>query len=243
MKYPKMIIFDYGHTLCYESYFDSGLGSEALLKHAVSNKNNLNAVEVSAFSQQLFAQFQAVRQMGVEVHEHQFSRLLYEYLEIELALSPLEAETVFWDAAAPGELMPHAADMLRFIKAKEIHSGVISNISFSGKALSSRIEKLLPDHHFEFILASSEYGIRKPNALLFELALKKAGLSPDEVWFCGDNVHADIEGAARVGIYPIWFTSPLECPYRTNSLIDTPECDHRQISDWRELIELVDALA
>jgi len=29
---------------------------------------------------------------------------------------------------------------------------------------------------------------RKPNPMLFELALKKAGLNAGDVWFCGNNI-------------------------------------------------------
>jgi len=40
MNKPKMIIFDYGHTLCNEPGFDSLKGNNALLKHATKNPNN-----------------------------------------------------------------------------------------------------------------------------------------------------------------------------------------------------------
>ena len=40
---------------------------------------------------------------------------------------------------------------------------------------------------------SCEYVFRKPNPLLFELALKKAGLPASDVWFCGDNMTARID--------------------------------------------------
>lgn len=40
MKYPQMIIFDYGHTLLYEPDWNTDQGNEALLKHAVKNPNN-----------------------------------------------------------------------------------------------------------------------------------------------------------------------------------------------------------
>lgn len=33
MKYPKMILFDYGHTLLYEPGWDSVRGNEELLKY------------------------------------------------------------------------------------------------------------------------------------------------------------------------------------------------------------------
>ena len=36
-KYPKMIIFDYGHTLLYEPSWDSVRGNAELLKYVTKN--------------------------------------------------------------------------------------------------------------------------------------------------------------------------------------------------------------
>ena len=46
----------------------------------------------------------------------------------------------------------------------------------------------LASNKFESIIASSDYMFRKPNPMLFELALKKAGLNAGDVWFCGNNI-------------------------------------------------------
>ena len=40
MKYPKMILFDYGHTLLYELGWDSVRGNAELLKYVTKNPNN-----------------------------------------------------------------------------------------------------------------------------------------------------------------------------------------------------------
>jgi hypothetical protein len=42
--------------------------------------------------------------------------------------------------------MPYADEMLRYISKRGIRSGVVSNIGWSGKALKSRIERLLPEN-------------------------------------------------------------------------------------------------
>jgi putative hydrolase of the HAD superfamily len=38
-------------------------------------------------------------------------------------------------------------------------------MGWSGKALEARIDRLLPENRFEFVIASSEYMIRKLNPL------------------------------------------------------------------------------
>lgn len=58
---------------------------------------------------------------------------------------------------------------------------------------------------FAFFIYEKSDVLRKPNRILFDIALQKANLRADEVWYCGDNLQADIEGASQAGIYPVWY--------------------------------------
>lgn len=42
---------------------------------------------------------------------------------------------------------------------------------------------------------------QKPYSIMYEIALKKANLTADKVWFCGDSIGADINGAESVGCF------------------------------------------
>ena len=243
-KLPKMIVFDYGDTLLYEPGFDTLRGNRALHPYITKNPDNLTAEDINAFFQKMYTdEFSKARAHGFEIHERQMQRMTYEYLGIELSISYEEAELVFWRNTSQGAMMPHTDEMLDALNAKGIRSGVISNIGFSENALRERINRLLPRNRFEFIIATSEYGIRKPHPYLFEIALRKAGLSPKEVWFCGDNIDADVEGAAAVGIYPVWYEDLVcENPFRTQSEGKTPSCEHLHLHDWREMMQVLEGL-
>lgn len=241
MNKPKMILFDYGHTLLYEPGWDYLRGEEALFQYIKSNKQGLTSKQVGNFSQELYEKIKVVRDMGLELYERQFQKMLYEYLEIEFTIPLSEAEIVLWDNISAGALMPNADKILDYVNAAGIRSGVISNIGWSGAALTDRINRLLPQNRFEFILASSEYMYRKPSPMLFELALKKAGLDAADVWFCGDNIKADIEGSAAVGIFPVWYESmEAEDQILCQNEGVKPRCEHLHIHDWRELIEVLE---
>lgn len=240
MNLPKMIIFDYGHTLLYEAGFDGVKGTEAVLHYAIKNKSNLTAEQVNSISGELFKRIgKHARSNGLEIHNHMFQKTLYEYVDIELSISPSECEEIFWTNAAPGETMPNVIEMLDYLETRGIRSGVISNICFSGESLRRRINSLLPNNKFEFILASSEYVFRKPAPIMFEIALKKASLLPNEVWYCGDNTQVDILGASSLGIMPVWYQNSLECSYREKEAELEPECEHIHIKDWLELINML----
>lgn len=241
-KKPKMIIFDYGHTLVYEDKWNGVKGNQALLEYAVSNKNNLTAEQVAEFADNLFVSTATGRKNGLEFHEHQFQKFLNEYLQIEINLSPVEQEEVFWDNAAPGHAMPNIKETLDYLRENNIRTGVISNISFSGEVLKHRINKVLPENNFEFIIASSEYIFRKPGRLIFELALHKANLEAGEVWYCGDSIDFDVEGASSAGIFPVWYESEIECWYRERGSKTEPDCEHLHIKNWRELIDILEKI-
>jgi len=240
-KTPKMILFDYGHTLSYEVDFDGVRGTEAIMKHATQNKNNLSADEINAFVDSIFnGVWQDARDSGVEVLNIVADRFIYEYLKISFDIQMDQVEKIFWDNAAPGFAMPNIGDALDYINNRGIRSGVISNISFCGQNLAKRINELLPENKFEFIIASSEYMYRKPNKMIFELALNKAELPAGEVWYCGDSTKYDVAGAVSAGIFPVWFHSEIECGYRDKNTDIRPECEHLYIRDWLELIRVLD---
>ena len=239
-----MILFDYGHTLCYEPGFDGVAGIRAVMKYATHNKKNLSAEEISAFSDSLYNEVAGkARDVDLEVHNQISERFMYEYLQIGFDIPWREIERIFWDNIAPCEIMPDIDKVLAYLKKSSIRSGVISNMSFSGDNLTDRINRLLPGNDFEFVIASSEYMYRKPNKMIFELALRKADLPTSEVWFCGDSVNYDIVGAASAGIFPVWYHSNIERNYGDSSLDVHPEFELLYIRDWTEFIGIIDRVA
>ena len=240
---PKMIIFDYGHTLVYEDTWDGVKGTAAVMEYAISNEDRLAPAQVAAFSEMLFNETTRMgRKYDIEAHEHHFQNLIYEYLRLKIDLPPLKIEEVFWDNAAPAHAMPYIKETLNNLRGLGMRTAVISNISFSGEALKQRINSVLPDNDFEFMIASSEYIIRKPNKLIFELALRKAGLCAGDVWFCGDSVDYDLAGANAAGIYPVWYESDIDCWYIERGSQIKPVYEHSHITDWRELTKILDTL-
>lgn len=239
-----MILFDYGHTLAYEPQFDLIKGYEALMPHIVKNPDKVTAQTLKLMGDEIFARQRDVMRTGYEPHGHQGNRAVFDYFGIELDVDMAEAERIIWDNTAVGEEMLHTTEMLAYLKELGIRTGVISNIGWSGKALTDRLNRLFPENEFEFILASSEYGIRKPDRMLFDIALRKAGLTADKCWFCGDNIAADIRGAHAAGIYPVlYLDKTVEYPFGERNVGVTADCDHLYIEDWREMTDALSQIA
>lgn len=240
MNAPKMIMFDYGNTLMFEAEPDFLNGEKEVFKHIVKNPYNVTVDDACRLGTKIFKNFGACRKNGFEMHEWQFLKLQYDLLGIEFDIPYSEIEKILWDNAAKGGVMPYVEEMLEFLASNGIRSGVISNIGWSGSALADRINRFLPNNQFEFIIASSEYCVRKPNRMIFEVALKKANLSPEEVWYCGDSVSADVFGANGVNIFPVLYNElTIENPRRGENNISEIDFDYLYINDWREMLEVI----
>jgi len=90
--------------------------------------------------------------------------------------------------------------ILNTLKNRGIVLGVISN-------WDSRLPQILKNtglaEYFQFILASTVVGSAKPDAGIFEEALRLSGVSADQACHIGDEVHTDFEGARNAGLHSI----------------------------------------
>jgi putative hydrolase of the HAD superfamily len=58
---------------------------------------------------------------------------------------------------------------------------------------------------FDIIIISEEVGFNKPDKRIFELALNKLNVQPEEALFVGDDIEKDIGGCQNANIKGIWF--------------------------------------
>ena len=236
-KLPKMILFDYGQTLGNENGFDPVRGTAAVMQYATQNKYGYTAKEVQDRADQLLFEIgrtdpQRKHLLDMEMPNHMFTAFLYESMGITLSIGAAEIDRIFWNAAAPAKPTDGIADFLSFLKEKGIRTGVISNISYCGEAVKERIDALLPEHSFEFILATSEYLFRKPNKRIFELALQKADLTADDVWYIGDQYIFDAVGAKNTGIFPVLYLGATQNPRAERG-------DTLTVMHWDELLTIL----
>jgi putative hydrolase of the HAD superfamily len=243
MQLPKMILFDYGHTLVYEPMEYHIKGAEAVLSHTTRNPKSITAEELSRRRKELFVeQASVLRARDLEVMGQKLEMLLFDILGLKFNLDPNELEYESWTATEPIEPMEGIGELLTYLNENGIRSGVISNLAHSGNVLTRRIDETLQMNQFEFILASSEYLYRKPHPHMFEVAISKSQLKSEDIWYCGDNIIFDVESSAACGMFPVWYESKLKCTYR-KPVEREPECEHLHIRSWQELIQILQQLA
>ena len=69
---------------------------------------------------------------------------------------------------------------------------------------------------------------------IFDLALEKAELAPEDVWYIGDQYECDIKGALSAGLFPVWYIGAIDLPYIEDKNILT-------VKSWNELKQRMEA--
>ena len=245
MRKPSMIIFDYGHTLLYQPNFNTSNGNKAIYPYISRNPHNVSFEEYDRTIMELFSKIKAERGSVLEIHEHNFLKLAMEYMDISLSVSLEEAEMIIMNGISQGGVMPNADVMIDYLNSEGIRTGVISNNCFSGGALKNLFDRLLPRNKFEFVLASSDYIFKKPHNIMYEIALQKAGLTAEKVWYCGDSIEADVYGAKNVGMFPVLYegkTVDDTNPFVHQNDEWKVDFEYLHIHDWNELINVLEQM-
>ena len=229
---PEMVVFDAGRTLIDYAEVDTLRGVRALMEHVTENPRNLTPEEVDRFTNETFAQFEVCRKGLFEVHEQTILKLVYELLELKFDCSIADIERIIWYESSVVEPVPGAEQALAALKRLGIRTAVISNLDFSGYLLRERLDDLFPGNEFEFVIASSDYGLRKPMGDLFRAGIARTGLMPGQIWYVGDKVKVDVEGSRAVGMVPVLYQS------RLNSYEELPD-NLLTINDLSKLAEIM----
>ncbi len=243
MTKPAMVLFDYGNTIITEELLGFEKGNEVLLSMASENPLGITVKEFQPFIEELIKK--TCCKMGAETRNRQpfeiswcsLNRYAFEMFGIVFDRPYEELEKIYWDSIVSARPSDNIEELLSFLKESGIRTGVVSNLMYSGKTLEDRINTLLPENGFEFILSSCDYAFRKPEKDFFLLALKKAGLSADEVWFCGDNPICDIEGAFGAGLQPVWYTRTYKGKEKLITALSHDK--YIAVDDWSQLKKII----
>jgi FMN phosphatase YigB (HAD superfamily) len=123
--------------------------------------------------------------------------------------------------------------------AGRVRLGVCSNFSHSETALSILAASGI-DRHLETIVISDAIGFRKPRPEIFTATLERLGVRSDEALHVGDNLHADVRGAAGAGVPSAWITRRVHDAEQRLRDHDGPAPDY-VIADLAELAGVLDA--
>jgi len=131
-------------------------------------------------------------------------------------------------AVAPAH---HAALLARLHERFRI--GLCSNWTWTPTALAILdATQLRPS--LDAVVISADHGLRKPRREIFESTLAALDVAPDEAVHVGDNLSADVAGAAALGIRTVWITRRVANPVAALARHTGARADH-VIADLAEL--------
>jgi FMN phosphatase YigB (HAD superfamily) len=116
--------------------------------------------------------------------------------------------------------------------------GLCSNFSHTGTALRV-IEEAGLQPHLDAVVISDDVGFRKPRPEIFLATLDALGVEAEETLHVGDDLRADVGGAAPLGIRTAWITRRVRDPEAKLRDWEGPTPDWT-VADLAELEELVE---
>jgi HAD superfamily hydrolase (TIGR01662 family) len=203
---PRGILFDYGGTLVQEVRADLLAGHEWLSAQASSRPPHVTREQVLERAARITRDVAGLREhVHLETPWPTLTRLIYEYLGITFDAPMPDLELGFWKASVETRAMPGAREALDRLHRDGVPMGVVSNSSFGAAVIRYELDKHELANQLSFVMVSADYSVRKPNALLFETAAARLGVSRDGIWFVGDRVDRDVIGANAAGMTSVWF--------------------------------------
>lgn len=135
--------------------------------------------------------------------------------------------------------LAHHPALLRSLRER-VRLGVCSNFTDTETALAvlDETDLLAP---LDAIAVSERVGWRKPRREIFEALLADLALAPEEVLHVGDNLAADVGGAAVAGMRTVWLTRRVPDPAeaRRRHAGPLPEFTLADLSQLPELLERI----
>ena len=131
--------------------------------------------------------------------------------------------------------LAHHAAVLAQLRAR-VRLAVCSNFTHSQTALAV-LEEAGLRWHFDAVVVSDAVGFRKPRPEIFRATLGALGVAPEEVLHVGDNLSADIAGAAALGLRTAWITRRVPKAAELLAKHAGPRPDH-VVADLAEIAEI-----
>ena len=204
MKAPILdIFFDLDHTL-WDFEKNSALTFEKILQ---KNKIPVDPVEfVQQYSPINYKYWDLFRDDKISQNEMRYGRLIDTFallnIEIEQAVVEILADEYIQFLPENNHLFDGTLELLDYLKPKyNLH--IITNGFHDLQNYKLKNSNLTP--YFKTVTNSESAGVKKPNPIIYEFALRQANAKSESSIMIGDCIHADVFGALNVGMEAILF--------------------------------------
>ena len=211
-NFLRAVIFDFGGTLMYgREDWESIIAraDDALTVYLRSQGMDINLTTFPHQFRKYLADY--FKQREKDLLETTYTYVLRELLKEkgyddvpdDIVRSALDA--LFDVTQQNWVLEEDALQTLRKLEGNGYRIGMISNAG-DDQDVQQLAARFGIRQYFDFMLTSAACSYRKPHERIFEIALSKWYLLPNEAVMVGDNLDADIYGAQNAGMYGVWIS-------------------------------------
>ncbi len=201
----KTLLFDLGGTLVHRNV-DDHIADEVAVKDIVDYMDsNGYSVDQESFLEKYWSHYRRLNEYRenfmIEIPMSVWlSELLYDFCGENLDFKLLsKAEKAIVDARVDSAiLLPKTIEVLEKLSS-QYSLGIITNTS-SGQVADRVLVNLKLNRFFDYVIASSEIGVRKPYPGIFFYIVRKMFIRPEEAIFIGDSIKHDIVGSNLVNM-------------------------------------------
>lgn len=205
------VLFDWGDTLFHFAYDESLLAAGWEAGLATLERDGLpDHDETSARFREHYLPLLFVPGAVEEVEYPEMIRDLLGGFGVELSDEELRrflaAEHAAWEPARQLGAQTHA--LLDSLRERGMRTGLVSNAFDPGWLLREDLDSMGLTERLDIAVFSSEVGMRKPHAAIFEAALGPLGVEPGRTLFVGDRLYEDVRGSKELGmtaVQALWF--------------------------------------
>ena len=211
------IFFDLDHTL-WDFERNSALTFEKIL---ISNDIGIDLSDfLKVYVPANMAFWKLYREEKITKEELRYQRLKSVFDKMGHSISDdkiqVLSEEYIQYLSSYNHLFPNTIEILEYLKPKyKLH--IITN-GFQ-EIQDKKLKNAKIDGYFDVVINSEMAGVKKPNPIIFNLALKKANTVAEKSLMVGDSLEADIMGAKKVGFYTLHFNGHNEPTHNLSQMI------------------------
>lgn len=205
------VFFDLDHTL-WDFEKNSALTFEKILSQNKVNVALDDFLEVYVPANLAF--WKLYREEKITKEELRYQRLKSVFDKLQMGISDEMVNKLSIDyiqyLSTFNHLFPNTIEILEYLKPKyRLH--IITNGFQEIQETKMRNSNI--DRYFDLIVNSEMAGVKKPNPLIFQLALNLANTKSKNSVMIGDSLEADILGAKGLGLHTLHFNAHNEQPH------------------------------
>lgn len=232
MAKPR-IFFDCWDTLIRFKRKDERWTIIPIYDHAL-NKDEIDWEQVAQFANRFEEGYYSSHSL-YEIPCTAYHRLITERFSIKLDCSFEVTDKEVMDFLDPSPVLD-ICDFLSLLEKNGIRYACLSNTRFSEKTTCRAIERQIPGHHLDFVLASSEIGVKKPNSDFFYAGLRIAHVQPENAIYIGDSYLQDVFGSFNAGFAKsYWLNFKGGKPFYLESFPKRKERKYKEVLSYDEI--------